>query len=150
MRLLIGVIIISFCFVACKKISPEEQAKIDREIIVDYLNKNDLEAQETSDGIFYYMTEIGSGAQPNGSDDVRVAYKGYYTNDGVFDESEASGIEFNLQQVIEGWTKGIPLFKEGGRGTLFIPSGLAYGPDGRGAVPANAVLIFDIHLIEVL
>lgn len=150
MRLIIGFFVLGLSFLACKKTSPEEQAKIDREIIVDYLNENDLEAQETSDGIFYFKTEVGNGEQPIGSDDVRVAYKGYYTNNGVFDESEPSGIEFNLQQVIQGWTKGIPLFKEGGRGTLLIPSHLAYGPDGRGAIPKNAVLIFDIHLIEVL
>lgn len=150
MRLIIGFLILGAFFAACKKTSPEEQARIDRDIILDYLNQNDLEAEETADGIFYFKTEVGNGAQPVENDDVLVAYKGYYTNNGVFDESDPTGIEFNLQQVIQGWTKGIPLFKEGGRGTLLIPSGLAYGPDGRGSVPANAVLIFDIHLIEVL
>lgn len=137
-------------FISCKKTSPEEQAEIDRQVIMDYLNQYDLEADETQDGIFYFKSEEGNGVLPSSNDDVLVAYKGYFTNNGVFDESKDTGIEFNLQQVIKGWTLGIPLFKEGGRGTLLIPSALAYGPSGQGSIPANEVLIFDIHLIEVI
>jgi FKBP-type peptidyl-prolyl cis-trans isomerase len=45
---------------------------------------------------------------------------------------------------------GIPFFKEGGSGKLLIPSELAYGSSPRSGIPANSVLIFDIHLIDVL
>ena len=44
MRLIIGFLILGTFFAACKKTSPEEQARIDRNIILDYLNQNDLEA----------------------------------------------------------------------------------------------------------
>jgi FKBP-type peptidyl-prolyl cis-trans isomerase FkpA len=81
---------------------------------------------------------------------VRVAYKGYFVDGSVFDESSEQGISFNLQQVIKGWTEGIPLFKEGGNGILLIPSALAYGTKDKGSVPANSVLLFDVKLIEVL
>jgi len=79
-----------------------------------------------------------------------VAYTGYYTNGEIFDGSNAQGITFNLNGVIDGWRIGIPYFKEGGSGKLLIPSALGYGPNGGGSVPANSVLIFDIELIEVL
>jgi FKBP-type peptidyl-prolyl cis-trans isomerase len=38
---------------------------------------------------------------------------------------------FGLQQVIKGWTEGIPYFKEGGSGVLLIPSSLGYGKHKR-------------------
>lgn len=135
---------------ACKKVEPEEQAKLDDQIIQDYLNTFEIVAEKLDNGLYYSVEKAGTGAQPTESSDVLVAYKGYFVNQSVFDESEPEGITFNLQNVIKGWTKGIPLFKQGARGTLYIPSALGYGEAGSGAIPPNKVLIFDIHLIEVL
>jgi FKBP-type peptidyl-prolyl cis-trans isomerase FkpA len=52
--------------------------------------------------------------------------------------------------VIRGWQLGIPEFKTGGFGKLIIPSSLAYGPSGSGSIPPNAVLVFDVELIEIV
>jgi FKBP-type peptidyl-prolyl cis-trans isomerase FkpA len=68
----------------------------------------------------------------------------------VFDESGSDGIVFPLNGVIEGWTEGIPYFKEGGSGKLLVPSALAYGRQGSGSIAPNTVLIFDVELIDVL
>ena len=81
--------------------------------------------------------------------EVNVVYKGYFTDDAVFDESAPNGVTFNLSQVIPGWTEGLQYFKEGGKGKLFIPSSLAYGRYGNQSIPGGAVLIFDIDLITV-
>jgi FKBP-type peptidyl-prolyl cis-trans isomerase len=51
--------------------------------------------------------------------------------------------------VIAGWREGLQLFGKGGKGTLFIPSQLAYGNTPMSGIPANSVLIFDIHLINI-
>ncbi|WP_337992857.1 FKBP-type peptidyl-prolyl cis-trans isomerase [Flavivirga sp. 57AJ16] len=91
----------------------------------------------------------GTGVKPNATSNVTVAYKGYFTNGTVFDQSDAEGISFGLQQVISGWTEGMTYFKEEGNGKLLIPSHLAYGHSGRGSIPGGAVLIFDINLISV-
>jgi FKBP-type peptidyl-prolyl cis-trans isomerase FkpA len=101
-------------------------------------------------GLYYVDEETGTGENPDPTSTVRVAYKGYFTNGEVFDESSSAGITFGLNQVIQGGRVGIPFFKEGGRGKLIIPSGLAYGSRPRSDIPANSVLIFDIELIEVL
>jgi FKBP-type peptidyl-prolyl cis-trans isomerase FkpA len=101
-------------------------------------------------GLYYVDEETGTGKNPNPSSTVRVAYSGYFIDGQVFDESNLEGITFGLNQVIQGWTMGIPFFKEGGRGKLLIPSELAYGSSPRSGIPANSVLIFDIHLIDVL
>lgn len=133
----------------CSK-KKEEQSKIDKDLIEVYILDNNLDARSTSSGLYYTVDSLGSGNQPNAASSVTVAYKGYLTNGTVFDESDSLGISFALNNVIEGWTEGIPLFKEGGAGTLIIPSALGYGDRAVGTIPANSVLIFDIHLIEVL
>lgn len=141
---------LSFFLGSCSKKKAEEQAKADDEIIQQYLTDNGLTATKLSSGLYYIIETQGTGSSCNSTSDVRVAYSGYFTDGSVFDESDANGISFNLQGVIEGWTLGIPFFKEGGTGKLLIPSALGYGSKKSGTIPANSVLIFDIHLIEVL
>lgn len=119
------------------------------EEILTYIADNNLTAQRSSSGLHYVINTTGTGAQPNTNSNVTVAYKGYYTNQTVFDESDANGISFSLQQVIKGWTEGIAYFKEGGSGILLVPSHLGYGSSGRGSIPGGAVLVFDVDLISV-
>lgn len=114
-----------------------------------YLEENDLEAQKSETGLYYIIEEEGTGVQPTSSSDVTVAYKGYFLNGTVFDQSEDTGITFNLQQVIAGWTEGITYFKEGGSGLLLIPAHLAYGSFDYNGIPGGSVLIFEVELLAV-
>jgi FKBP-type peptidyl-prolyl cis-trans isomerase len=145
--------LISLLFVSC--LSDNESSKpVDYTVqnekeIVDYIAKNKLTATKTDSGLYYVINEAGTGAQPTASSNVTVAYKGYFTNGNVFDQSNAAGISFGLNQVIKGWTEGIPYFKEGGNGVLLIPSHLGYGSNGSGPIPGGSVLIFDVKLIKV-
>jgi FKBP-type peptidyl-prolyl cis-trans isomerase len=53
-----------------------------------------------------------------------------------------------LNEVIKGWTDGVPGMKVGGTRRLIIPADQAYGanpPEGSG-IPANAPLVFDIEV----
>ncbi|RDI56832.1 FKBP-type peptidyl-prolyl cis-trans isomerase [Flavobacterium glaciei] len=144
---------VSLLFVSC--LSDNEASKpVDYTVqnekeIVDYIEKNKLTATKTDSGLYYVVNEAGTGAQPTASSNVTVAYKGYFTNGNVFDQSNAAGISFGLNQVIKGWTEGIPYFKEGGNGILLIPSHLGYGSNGSGPIPGGSVLIFDVKLIKV-
>jgi FKBP-type peptidyl-prolyl cis-trans isomerase FkpA len=117
--------------------------------ILDYISAQGLNAQKSDTGLYYVINEPGFGNSPTASSNVTVAYKGYFTNGAVFDESSADGISFNLNQVIAGWTEGITYFNEGGSGVLLIPSRLAYGNRGTIGIPGGAVLIFDIALINI-
>ena len=145
--------LVSLLFVSC--LSDNEASKpVDYTVqnekeIVDYIEKNKLTATKTDSGLYYVVKEAGTGAQPTASSNVTVAYKGYFTNGNIFDQSNAAGISFGLNQVIKGWTEGIPYFKEGGNGVLLIPSHLGYGSDGSGPIPGGSVLIFDVKLIKV-
>jgi len=119
------------------------------EEIQAYIASNNLTAQSSGSGLYYVIDSIGIGAQPKSTDNVTVAYKGYYTSGNVFDESDTSGISFYLQQVIKGWQEGIPYFHEGGSGTLLIPAHLGYGNTTRSGIPGGSVLLFDVHLISI-
>jgi len=143
-------LLVSFMSIHCNIDDHQSQTEIDKEIILKYIADNDLDAMSLGGGLYYVNEETGTGKNPNPSSTVNVAYRGYFTDGKVFDQSNADGITFGLNQVIQGWTMGIPFFKEGGRGKLIIPSELAYGSRPRSGIPANSVLIFDIHLIDVL
>jgi len=113
--------------------------------IIEYLDENNLEAERSDSGLYYIIENEGTGDTITDSSTVTVAYKGYLLNGTEFDASN-DGVQFNLQNVIPGFAEGITLFKEGGKGTLFVPPSLAYGSDGSGNIPRNAVLIFEIEV----
>jgi FKBP-type peptidyl-prolyl cis-trans isomerase FkpA len=114
-----------------------------------YISSKGLVAQKSASGLYYVIDIAGSANKPLPSSNVTVAYKGYFTDGDVFDESNAAGISFNLNQVIPGWTEGLTYFGEGGSGVLLIPSRLGYGDSGQGSIPGGAVLIFDVALKSI-
>jgi FKBP-type peptidyl-prolyl cis-trans isomerase FkpA len=127
-------------------VQSEPQTEAD---IIKYIEDNNLNATKTDSGLYYVINNEGSGTRPTGSSNVTVAYKGYFLDGSVFDQSNSSGISFGLNQVISGWTEGIQLYKEGGDGILLVPYQLGYGINSRGSIPGGSVLIFDVKLISV-
>jgi len=99
--------------------------------------------------MYYVILEAGIGDKPVNNNEVKVHYKGYFTDKEVFDTSQGGDpIEGFLSNFIAGWQQGIPLFAKNGRGILLVPSRLAYGRSGRGNIPGNTPLIFDIELVD--
>ena len=127
----------------------QEQLAVDIDIIDQYLADNSIDAEEDKSGLRYVITEQGTGANPDLTDDVTINYEGrLLSNNNLFDEGE--NVEFPLDRLIDGWQIGLPKIKEGGSIILYIPSGLGYGTSGAGgSIPANANLIFEIDLISV-
>ncbi|MFD1293511.1 FKBP-type peptidyl-prolyl cis-trans isomerase [Lutibacter holmesii] len=114
--------------------------------IIAYLDTNDIEAERTDSGLYYNIETPGEGDPITINSTVTVIYKGYFTNGVEFDNSNDVGVQFNLSNVIPGFAEGIALFKEGGKGTIFLPPNLAYGSEGTTGIPRSAVLIFDIEV----
>ena len=144
---------ISFALLSCsgETLSPDEQFQEDIRIIKQYLADNNLTADSTTAGLHYIITTEGAGGHPNLQSSVKVKYKGYLTDGTVFDETTGNEtITFPLSNLIEGWQIGIPLLKKGGKGTFLLPSAIGYGPSGSssGSIPPNAVLIFEIELVD--
>lgn len=141
---LIAVLLVGFQ--SCgKDIMEDNQQEIE-----EYLADNNLTAQSTASGLFYIIDNPGSSDHPTLQSTVKVHYHGYFTNGNIFDSSISRGepIDIPLTNVIAGWQEGIPLFGRGGTGQLFIPSHLAYGSNPPSGIRKDAVLIFDIELID--
>jgi FKBP-type peptidyl-prolyl cis-trans isomerase len=88
---------------------------------------------------------------------VTIDYTGHLLDGTVFDSNvdpkfqhpEPFTTVIGVGRVIAGWDKGITLLKKGSKATLYIPSGMGYGPRGNGRIPANSVLVFDVEVVEV-
>lgn len=136
-------------FISCSKEKDIDYVAKNELEIKEYIAKNNLTAQRSDSGLYYIINEPGTGAQPTATSNVTVAYKGYFTNETVFDQSSAAGIKIGLNQVIKGWTEGIAYFKTGGNGILLVPAHLGYGNSDYGPIPGGSVLIFEVKLISV-
>lgn len=116
-------------------------------------NKKKENVKVTASGLQYIVEKEGTGAQPTATDEVTVHYTGKLLDGTVFDSSVSRGepATFPLNRVIPGWTEGVQLMKEGGKYLFFIPSELAYGPQGvPNAIPPHSTLIFEVELIKVI
>lgn len=116
-------------------------------------NGKRVEVTTLPSGLQYEVLTEGNGPQPTAQDQVEVHYTGKLIDGTVFDSSVDRGVPatFGVTQVIPGWVEALQLMKAGSKWRLFIPSQLAYGPNGAGGVIGpNSTLIFDVELIRVL
>jgi len=129
----------------------EANKKKSEEFLADNLAKEGI--METESGLQYKVIEEGTGESPTAESEVTVHYEGTLIDGTVFDSSYERGepATFKLNGVIEGWTEGLQLMKEGATYMFYIPSELAYGTNPRpgGAIQPNDALIFKVELLEV-
>jgi FKBP-type peptidyl-prolyl cis-trans isomerase FkpA len=110
-------------------------------------------AEKLPSGLIYKQTRAGTGAAPAAADRVKVHYEGKLSDGEVFDSSRKRGepIVISLDSVIPCWKEGVAKMKVGGQAKLTCPSEIAYGPRGQPpVVPGNAVLIFDVELMDIV
>lgn len=117
-------------------------------------NGKRVEVKTTPSGLQYEVLTEGDGPRPEANDQVEVHYTGKLIDGTVFDSSVDRGMPatFGVTQVIPGWVEALQLMKAGSKWCLFIPSNLAYGPNGAPGSPIgpNATLIFDVELLKVI
>lgn len=113
--------------------------------------KDNKNVVELPSGLRYEILKQGQGDSPKPTETVVVHYTGKLIDGSVFDSSVQRGqpAEFELDQVIPGWTEGIQKIGKGGRIKLYIPANLAYGDEGRPGIPPGSALVFEVELLDI-
>lgn len=142
------------------------QKVTDDKIIRDYLAKNKINAVKAPQGTYVEVVQAGSGKNMDTTSIMLVNYTGRTLDGKMFDSNTDPSkpvhqpllVNFTNDMnpnygtpVITGWKDGMSLLNKGSKAKLFIPSPLGYGKMGAGAdIPANAVLMFDVEILDVL
>ena len=116
-----------------------------------------MKMTKTPSGLQYEDIQVGTGASPTKGQTCVVHYTGWLWENGAkgekFDSSVDRGtpiaIPIGVGRVIKGWDEGVMTMKVGGKRILLIPPDLGYGSTGKGKIPPNATLLFEVELIEI-
>jgi peptidylprolyl isomerase len=131
-------------------LSYEDQLKKDTNTIDKYLVKNGIIATVDSlTGLRLVVVDAGSGLHPGIEAKLTMKYKGMYLSGEVF-TAPPEAQTFTTSSLIQGWQIAFGKYiAKGGKGTLYVPSGLGYGRLGSsdGSIPPNANLIFEVEFI---
>ena len=145
---------------SCKKdkYDPEKQLAVEEALIQKFIADNNIPASRHSSGVYYYITDAGSDTAivyPTDSVLFRVNtiidvnYTGRLLDGTIFNQTTTQPGSFYLGDVIQGWQIGVPMILKGGRIRLIIPSVYAFGRNAQNGIPANAILDFDIELLDI-
>ncbi|MGA2623550.1 MAG: FKBP-type peptidyl-prolyl cis-trans isomerase [Bacteroidota bacterium] len=102
-------------------------------------------------GLQYKVLTMGTGRKPKAFEKVEVNYRGTFIDGSEFENSsKLAPATFSLSGVIRGWKDALQLMPVGSKWVLYVPPDLAYGEIGSGnVIPPNALLIFELELLEV-
>ncbi|NJN25440.1 MAG: peptidylprolyl isomerase [Cyclobacteriaceae bacterium] len=119
----------------------------------DFLSKNRHKAGviETDTGLQYLMLEEGSGGYLDEAATVSIHQRCTLANGKVIEDTYKDNVpdQVAMNDLIAGYREGLLLMKKGGRARLFVPPELAWGKKGSGSkIPPNALLIFDVRLVD--
>jgi FKBP-type peptidyl-prolyl cis-trans isomerase FkpA len=115
------------------------------------LGINTSQFTKLSDDILYRDLAVGTGAEATAGKTIRVTYTGWLPNGSEFESNEGDPpYQFALGAglVVQGWDQGIVGMRVGGKRRLLIGSAAGYGRTGRGDIPPNTTMIFDVTLIS--
>jgi|JI10StandDraft_1071094.scaffolds.fasta_scaffold418176_2 FKBP-type peptidyl-prolyl cis-trans isomerase FkpA len=140
----------------------QKQISAEEEIIKKYLVDNNITAIKTASGIYYTISQAGTGENAKPGQEVSMYYTGKLLDGTTFDSNQdpkfghTDPFKFQLGsgQVIKGWDEGIALLNKGAKAKLIIPSPMGYGtrampgnPNNEKGIPANSILVFDVTMI---
>lgn len=106
-------------------------------------------------GVVYTFTGTGTGDTTKVGQTATVKYEGSLLSGGIFDQSSAFQYKYGETNLIKGWQEILPHLKKGDKVTMIVPSEAAYGnqvkrdENNQIIIPANAVLIFKIEIVDI-
>ena len=137
---------------SCKFNPPATVASASETVYLqNYLTANSITASGKQ-GMFYTITNPGSGVSTNLCSAISVTYTGTLitgTSDGAQFDASTSSVTFTLNDLIDGWKIILPMVKAGGSVNLYIPPSLGYGSAPKPGLPANSYLKFTVNPVNV-
>ena len=132
-----------------------EDSVINREHANRYLAENSARpgVVTLASGLQYRVLQTGGGAEVGHADKVVLHFRGRLVDGTVFESSDGEDgqpIAFQVSNVLAGWMEALKLMRVGDRWELTIPPHLAFGSSARGLVPANAVVVYELEVLEVI
>lgn len=142
-------------FIAMLQARGEAKGKANLELGRKYMEENAKKegVVTTPSGLQYEVITPGSGATYSEAvygkaPTAKVMYKGTLVDGTVFDQSPQP-VEFNIRQVIPGFTEALTTMPIGSKWRVTIPANLAYGANGPGSIGPNSTLIFEMELLAL-
>lgn len=137
-----------------KETQKQDQLKIEKKAISDYLEKKDLKKSKTETSGLVVYGNFGKRKKIKDGDTVTINYIGRFLNDSVFESSWETGMPIVLvaghKDVIIGWEMALKYLGKNASVQTIIPSYLAYGEKGTGnEIPPNTVLLFDLQIMKI-
>ena len=130
--------------------------------IEKYLKLKKINAEKVNNNLYVVIDQEGTGRQADSGQLVGIKYSGYSFDGQYFDSNTDTTRQTQrhpldtfffvskTEGAINGMLEGITKFKKGSKGRMFIPSIMAYGPQGNPpAIKPNQNLIFDVEVVEV-
>lgn len=129
---------------ACKTYSDNEIEGFDKEIQA-YIKKNKLDLAVSSSGLYFKITEEGSGRLIQYTDSVSISYKGKLFNGRIFDYTKEP-LTFAVKGLISGWKETLLSCKQGSEVVMILPPQLGYGNHELDDIPQNSILYFEMKV----
>lgn len=140
-------------FLAMLQARAEQKAQANLELGRKYMEENGKRDGVTTTASGLQYEELTPGGSEKYSSEkygdaptAKVMYKGTLVDGTVFDQSPQP-VEFNIRQVIPGFTEALKLMPVGAKWRVTIPANLAYGTNGPGSIGPNSTLIFEMELL---
>lgn len=140
-------------FAAADEIKKKRQEEA-KKLMEETLDKMSEGFTKTASGLRIRVDKEGAGPAIKAGQVAKVHYTGMFPDGRIFDSSVRRNEPFDLPvgagRVIAGWDEALQLMHKGEKVTVILPPHLAYGQYGAGGIiPPNAILVFEIEVLDV-
>lgn len=137
-----------------KKARSKGSAGNNRKSGEDFLRNNMQKTgiEETDSGLQYQVVESIDGVKPGMFDRVKIHQRALLLDGKILEDTyrQNKPDEVAIEELIEGLQEGLQMMSVGSRYKFWVPADLGWGRKGTGnKIPPNAVLSFDIRLVEI-
>lgn len=132
---------------ACSTYSEEDLNTFDKKI-KEWIGQQDVQFKMTESGLYYSFENTGSGRNIKYTDSVSVIFKGQLLDSTVF-EVEKKPMRFAVKEVITAWKEIMLMSKNGANVQIVAPPQLGYGNHELEKIPQNAILIYEIEIVDI-